>query len=514
MSAAFPLANAGLKVLLLDPDQANTTVTLPEGKYLDERFRSDGQWRWSNGYPGDASLTAIEASSPKFRVPTLLPIFKGYAEALGIDAKDFDVIGSLASGGLTNAWGAGISTYTSEELKNFPEAARDLSQEYAIVAQRIGVSGGSNDDVSSKLGLSSPVQPPHALHPMGQYLQEQYTRHRSKLTTQGFAMGRARLAVLTEPFENRLECNRSGMCLWGCKREAVYSARHDLELLKRRPNVIHLSGTMVESIRRLQNGWALDVLELRTRNRRSIHAPRVVLAAGTIATSKLALALLQHYDKPVRLHSNPTAAFALFFPSLLGSELAQTASLAHHTFTLQSQPDYDSSGFLFPTLGIPMSEFATRTPFGLRSSIGVLAWLLPAMTIGNIFFDSRLSNHKLKLKSDGTLEITGGFHESFQGQRINAGKKLSRAFRTMRSFVMPGSFNAGTPGSDVHYAGTFPMSDTTEPLKTSGIGELPGLHGIHLVDGAILPVLPGKPHTFTIMANATRIGQRIAKLAS
>jgi len=47
--------------------------------------------------------------------------------------------------------------------------------------------------------------------------------------------------------------------------------------------------------------------------------------------------------------------------------------------------------------------------------------------------------------------------------------------------------------------------------ETSRLGEVVGLEGVFVVDGACLPTLPGKPHTLVIMANADRIGKWIAK---
>jgi choline dehydrogenase-like flavoprotein len=35
------------------------------------------------------------------------------------------------------------------------------------------------------------------------------------------------------------------------------------------------------------------------------------------------------------------------------------------------------------------------------------------------------------------------------------------------------------------------------------------LPGVHVVDGAVLPVLPAKAHTLTIMANADRIASAL-----
>ncbi len=49
--------------------------------------------------------------------------------------------------------------------------------------------------------------------------------------------------------------------------------------------------------------------------------------------------------------------------------------------------------------------------------------------------------------------------------------------------------------------------------ETSSSGEVKGLEGVYIVDGACLPSLPAKSHTLTIMANADRIGRRLAVIS-
>lgn len=46
--------------------------------------------------------------------------------------------------------------------------------------------------------------------------------------------------------------------------------------------------------------------------------------------------------------------------------------------------------------------------------------------------------------------------------------------------------------------------------QTDRYGELAGVSGIHVVDGASLSALPAKSHTLTIMANADRIAKHLA----
>jgi choline dehydrogenase-like flavoprotein len=55
----------------------------------------------------------------------------------------------------------------------------------------------------------------------------------------------------------------------------------------------------------------------------------------------------------------------------------------------------------------------------------------------------------------------------------------------------------------------FPMGPP-EAFGTSRFGELNAAPGLHLVDGSLLPSIPAKFTTLTIMANADRIGRHLA----
>jgi choline dehydrogenase-like flavoprotein len=76
--------------------------------------------------------------------------------------------------------------------------------------------------------------------------------------------------------------------------------------------------------------------------------------------------------------------------------------------------------------------------------------------------------------------------------------------------IIPTSFSVGSPGSDIHYAGTLPMKDDPTLGETGKFGELYGVTGLYVVDGASLPTLSEQSHTLTIMANADRIGRHLA----
>ena len=125
VSAAFPLVEAGLKVLLVDGGR-EMQIMPPSRPYLVNRAEDENQWEWMVGR-NYHSLRNINAVSPKLRVPTLSYVFEGFEAANRIDANDFIAVGSLAPGGMSSAWGCGVARLSPEELKDFPFAPSEIT---------------------------------------------------------------------------------------------------------------------------------------------------------------------------------------------------------------------------------------------------------------------------------------------------------------------------------------------------------------------------------------------------
>ena len=66
-------------------------------------------------------------------------------------------------------------------------------------------------------------------------------------------------------------------------------------------------------------------------------------------------------------------------------------------------------------------------------------------------------------------------------------------------------------GQALHFAATLPMRTEPGRYQTDAQGLLFGTERVHIVDGASMSRLPAKNLTFTIMANALRIGRGIAR---
>lgn len=120
-----------------------------------------------------------EAVSPKLRVPSLGYVFEDFEFENRVVGKDFVTIGSLATGGLSNAWGCGVARFSNDDLAQFPFRESQLLASYETVSRRIGISGREMDDLSDYFGLDAWSQPPVPLDTLHAYMLEHYRKYRN-----------------------------------------------------------------------------------------------------------------------------------------------------------------------------------------------------------------------------------------------------------------------------------------------------------------------------------------------
>lgn len=127
--------------------------------------------------------------------------------------------------------------------------------------------------------------------------------------------------------------------------------------------------------------------------------------------------------------------------------------------------------------------------------------------VGNLFLPGTLSTSKMIVDERGEISLSGSYDDSYRKLGSNAKIKLVKQFARMKCFMVPFSFKFTEPGACIHYASTFPISESNEIGTCRKSGEVVGLKNVYVVDGASLPSLSEKSHTLTIMANSDRIAR-------
>lgn len=513
VSAALPLVEAGRRVVLVDG--GHKVVDLDVAQPYEQFRRENVNQAFTFIGPASYAVRNAKKAGLKLRAPGLASCFAGFQEHYQITDDGFHTIGSLSSGGLSNAWGAGVAALSDLETTDWPVNHDELRKSYDRVTRRIGVQGVQQDPMASVFGDMPGLQPPPPLHANAKYILENAERQTRALERDGFRLGRARNAVITRETAGRRACDLKATCLYGCASRSIYSARFDLEWLLKQPNVTYRA-LRVTSIERAASGYQVCGRSDDGDEAAPIEAKNVVLAAGTIGSTALVLGLKKAYGKKLRLLTAPQAAYAILLPRRLGQlhpehdfALAQL-SISVELDAIRCGPAF---GNLFSASGMGLTGFVQRLPFGRVASLRLMSLLSPAMLLGNCYLPGETSDNDIGLLPDGGLHLSGRTTEPQIRAFAELKRRLSRTMRKLGAVLVPASFSIAGPGRDVHYAATLPMRRNPEAFETNEDGELAGHRGLHIVDGAALPSLPAKAPTLTIMANADRIGRSLVKHA-
>lgn len=478
VSAAWPLVRAGVPVMMLDAAEGDPPAS-PTAPSL-AAFRADPD-RWRAEFGSDLSALGGDGDrSPKFSTPLARWALGGYAEAIGLQTRDFLAAGALARGGLSTIWGALAAEFTDQELDGFPVPAAEMRPHYAAVRERIGAPAASAD------ALTSPAARRAFAH--------------LSAKDRGLTVEPAPNAVLGAAQDGRQACIRCGLCLWGCHRGAIYDAALELPALRRLP---HFDYRPAHRVRRLGRDGDLQVVE---GEGFVLRAETVVLAAGTIASAALALPRLGLADRPAPLLTNPAAGTAFVVPGLIGADLPVESLSLGQLFYRLPLDGAAAAGVLYGADALPLHLVAERLPLSRPAALRLARALAPALIMATVYLPGRFSRNRITA-GEGRVMIEGERTAEADTALRQAVGRLTRALFPA-ALPLPGATSLLQPGADAHYAGVLPMG-AEGPFASGGFGELDT--GLHAADGTVLPRLPAAHPTLTVMANAHRIGAEVAR---
>ena len=478
VSAAWPLLRAGMPVAMLDAAVGDPPVS-PAAPNL-AAFRADPE-RWRAEFGSDLSALGGDGDrSPKFSTPLARWALGGYAEAIGLQTRDFFAAGALARGGLSTIWGALAAELADEEFDGFPAPAAQMRLHYAAVRARIGVPAPSAD------ALTSPAARRALAH--------------LSAKDRGVMVEPAPNAVLQAAQDGREACIRCGLCLWGCRRGAIYDAGLELPALRRFP---HFDYRPAHRVRRLGRDGDLQTVEGEDF---TLRAEIVILAAGTIASAALALPRLGLADRPAPLLTNPAAATAFVVPGLIGAELPEQSLSLGQLFYRLPLAKGAAAGVLYGADALPLRLVAERLPLSRPAALRLARALAPALLMATVYLPGGFSRNRITA-GEGRVTVEGERTAEADAALRQAVARLTRALLP-EALPLPGATSMLQPGADAHYAGVMPMG-AEGPFASGRFGELDA--GLYGVDGAVWPRLPAAHPTLTFMANAHRIGSEIAR---
>ena len=415
-------------------------------------------------------MRLMPAVSPKLRMAAEPENFTAFAPANAIGTDNFVAVGCLAPGGLSNVWGAVTFAYDRADMAGWPIGPADLAASYRKVSERIGLSGPDIDELDREVPPLV-LQEPLPLSLLETRIAAAYGRRRSA----EFRMGRSRMAVLSADHRGRKGCTLDNACMLGCTQGSIYASTQEIVEFSHAPNVSFQRGFVVERLQRDDSGWTIRGRDRRSGAAREFKAAKVILAAGALASARLGLDAAGSAGATVRLENTPGIAFAVLFPSALGTTVpARAFGLTQLSFSLPlggGDPADEVIGSLYPAGAMSATEFLARIPLTRPGGIGLLREMTPALMIALAFFPGRYSDNRARLVqgTDGVsrLAIAGGHAAGFPGLARATFRRLRRHFLRLGGLVLPGSLQIMQPGADVRLCRSAGDGHAQRPLRRS-----------------------------------------------
>ena len=519
VQAAQAVVEAGRTVVMLDVGYEDATYgsLIPQAPFAQLRRSDRGQHRYFLGDEFEGVPLGVLGAGPQVTPPRQYVV--GHVDALTpMRAPDFAALESLALGGLGGAWGAVCFPFLEHELAQCGLPAAEMRGHYEVIARHIGISG-DHDDLEPLRGRIEPLQAPLEIDTNAALILARYERRKKMFCREGVYVGKPLLAALSEALNDRQANPYYDMDFWSNAGNSVYRPHLTVRQLEGSRNFSYRRPYLVDSFMETVDGRvSVQARALDAGGAETFEARRLILAAGTLGTARIALRSLGQYDVPVPLTCNAhTYVPCLHYRNLGQAPPDRCHSLAQLTMIYDPTGDRQHlvQGQLYSYRSLLLFRLLKESPLPQSESLRIMRELAPSMVIWVIQHEDHPSpdNHCILRRSSGGggdyLDIVWQESAAVKKSQQSSERAMMRAMRRLGCWPLRPVHPQH--GSSVHYASTLPFSTADKPLTTEPSGRLRGTSTVYIADGATFRYLPAKGLTGTLMANANRIGQFVAR---
>lgn len=410
---------------------------------------------------------------------------------------------SFAEGGLSNLWGRGILPLCKDDEKDWPVSLSDLAPHYLNVLGYTPLAG-HRDDLETLYTLHTESPQEYRLSSQSSRLLSHMRDHRVALKKQGILTGATRLAADMD------QCRYCGMCMYGCPYGLLYSSGRTVKELKESDLFTYRPGVVVTRLEEVDNHVIVHAVEDGTGAPLTFSGDKAFVGAGSIASTRIMLDSIGQYDSPASIKCSDMyymPAFALKRGKGVVKEDLFTLSQVMMEIHNPELSDRIISTHLHGYNDLFLNMLTNAAGFAGKLAAPFINTVLERLFVLFAFFHSDDSaTIELTLKRDGSLYSVGKENPESLILRDKLRKLLHQNIRNTGIALVPFYSNVRPPGASMHFGGSLPMSGSPSGLQTDTLGRVQGMERVYVVDGAVFPTIPAGSYTFTIMANAHRIG--------
>ena len=396
---------------------------------------------------------------------------------------------TMANGGFSTVWGAGIRLWGEEWIDQMTANRADLYKAAAFLLQGIPYSG-NNETLNIPLNVRTPDRPRPPGSDHFDFLFQSSRSHKVQIFPTPLAID----------VKGDAYCRGCGECLRGCPYGSIFDAGVAFDFSLAEKKLKRLKGIVQKllpvdsriAVEFTNEGGDLchqefDVIYLCAG---PIGSPSILMRSGLIPREVAVLDSQAFYfigfQWPKKRRSSK--AFALSQATICaesGSDLEFSASL------------YESNGDTRKRISVLLS----KKLFGLK-------FPLPKMLDAFLFFgiatldSSKSGKINLTLQNDSNVLVEPIANPKTAFEIKRSIRLISKTLRKYGLFVLPRIWIAPPPGGGFHSGGSLPLNSE----YVDHVGSLRAHPTIHIADASLLPFLKPGAHTFTSMSlNASLI---------
>ena len=419
---------------------------------------------------------------------------------------------SLALGGLSNVWGAAMLPYRDTDIAGWPVNNAELAPHYRAVTAFTGLAA-QRDDLEDIFPLH--CDQPHALQSSRQAnrLFGNLQQHRDELRGRGWHFGRARVAVRAAESPKGIGCVHCGFCMYGCPYGCIYNSADTVRELRAEKNFTYQRDVIVTLLRETSEKVFITGHHRETRAPLAFEADRVYLAAGVIPTAQIVLRSQAACDQPLTLRDSQY----FLAPLLLARRTRDVRSEALYTLS-QLFIELNNPRISRHSVHLQLYTYSDIIGEAVRKSLGPLKMFARQLEERMIIVQGYLHSDEsptiaMTLKRDGEkdfLQLDAQPNPETRRTVKKVLRELLAQTRRLGGVVVTPMLQLAEPGRSFHCGGSLPMRTAPGKFESDTLGRPHGWSRVHAVDASVLPSVPATTITFSVMANAHRIGWETA----
>ena len=514
--AAKVLVDAGLNVAMLDPGRNSLLRDwVPDMPFSELRRTDAGQRSYLIG----DQLEGIPAVGVKVGAQLTPPrqhISKDSDELLPSRSDTFFPLLPVSLGGLGAGWGAACFTFDQTELRRMGLDPAGFGAAYQRAADIAGISADPASTVNAALwqGVER-HQAPLRIDTNAETILARHTAEPARLESRGMTLGRIPMAILSEDVSATRKANPYfDTDFYGSVRQSIYRPAYLIEELCKSRRFSLLTGRLVVRFEDRGSEVVVHVRNFAEYCDESFVCRKLVLCAGALNSARIALPSLGLIGVKTPILCNPYTYMPTVNLAMLGREarddrhsMAQLGGVLRHD---------DGDGVygcyqMYSYRSLLLFKLIKEMPLPPALGLLVARTLQTALAIFGIFFEDKQEESKyLEVDPDGVVHFEYQQTASEIARQRRQEARFASGLRSLHCLPI-GKVDPGKAGS-IHYAGTIPFENPLDKrFHTGSDFTLAGNRNVFVGDGSPWNFLPAKGLSFTLMANALQVADRLVR---